>query len=42
MRVSETNLARCRAAGGDKRDQGRHAADAVMRMADLRAQLQSG
>jgi 6,7-dimethyl-8-ribityllumazine synthase len=29
-------------AGGDKRDQGRHAAEAVMRMAALRAQLPSG
>ena len=29
-------------AGGDKRDQGRHAAEAVMRMAALRAQLSSG
>jgi len=29
-------------AGGDKRDQGRHAAEAVMRMAALRAQLASG
>ncbi|MGH2864204.1 MAG: 6,7-dimethyl-8-ribityllumazine synthase [Solirubrobacteraceae bacterium] len=29
-------------AGGDKRDQGRHAAEAVMRMAALRAQLHSG
>ncbi len=28
--------------GGDKRDQGRHAAEAVMRMARLRAQLASG
>ncbi len=28
-------------AGGDKRDQGRHAAQAVLRMAALRAQLQS-
>jgi len=28
-------------AGGDKRDQGRHAAEAVLRMADLRAQLAS-
>jgi 6,7-dimethyl-8-ribityllumazine synthase len=28
--------------GGDKRDQGRHAADAVMRLAELRAQLASG
>ncbi len=28
--------------GGDKRDQGRHAAEAVMRMAGLRAQLASG
>jgi 6,7-dimethyl-8-ribityllumazine synthase len=26
-------------AGGDKRDQGRHAAEAVMRMAELRTQL---
>jgi 6,7-dimethyl-8-ribityllumazine synthase len=29
-------------AGGDKRDQGRHAAEAVLRMAALRKQLQSG
>jgi 6,7-dimethyl-8-ribityllumazine synthase len=29
-------------AGGDKRDQGRHAAEAVLRMAALRAELQSG
>jgi len=29
-------------AGGDKRDQGRHAAEAVIRMAALRAQLASG
>jgi 6,7-dimethyl-8-ribityllumazine synthase len=29
-------------AGGDKRDQGRHAAEAVMRMAELRAQLADG
>lgn len=29
-------------AGGDKRDQGRHAAEAVLRMAALRAQLASG
>jgi 6,7-dimethyl-8-ribityllumazine synthase len=29
-------------AGGDKRDQGRHAAEAVLRMAQLRAQLASG
>jgi 6,7-dimethyl-8-ribityllumazine synthase len=29
-------------AGGDKRDQGRHAAEVVMRMAALRAQLASG
>jgi 6,7-dimethyl-8-ribityllumazine synthase len=29
-------------AGGDKRDQGRHAAEAVMRMATLRAELESG
>ncbi len=29
-------------AGGDKRDQGRHAAEAVLRMAELRAQLASG
>jgi 6,7-dimethyl-8-ribityllumazine synthase len=29
-------------AGGGKRDQGRHAAEAVMRMAALRAQLASG
>jgi 6,7-dimethyl-8-ribityllumazine synthase len=29
-------------AGGDKRDQGRHAAEAVMRMASLRARLASG
>jgi 6,7-dimethyl-8-ribityllumazine synthase len=29
-------------AGGGKRDQGRHAAEAVMRMASLRAELQSG
>jgi len=28
-------------AGGDKRDQGRHAAEAVLRMAALRAELQS-
>ena len=28
--------------GGDKRDQGRHAAEAVMRMAALRTQLASG
>jgi 6,7-dimethyl-8-ribityllumazine synthase len=28
-------------AGGDKRDQGRHAAEAVLRMAELRAQLGS-
>ncbi len=28
--------------GGDKRDQGRHAAEAVMRMAALREQLASG
>ena len=28
-------------AGGDKRDQGRHAAEAVMAMADLRAELSS-
>ena len=28
-------------AGGDKRDQGRHAAEAVMRMAALRAELSS-
>jgi 6,7-dimethyl-8-ribityllumazine synthase len=28
--------------GGDRRDQGRHAAEAVMRMAALRAQLASG
>jgi 6,7-dimethyl-8-ribityllumazine synthase len=28
-------------AGGDKRDQGRHAAEAVLRMAALRARLQS-
>jgi 6,7-dimethyl-8-ribityllumazine synthase len=29
-------------AGGDRRDQGRNAAEAVMRMASLRAQLASG
>lgn len=29
-------------AGGDKRDQGRHAAEAVIRMAALRAELESG
>lgn len=29
-------------AGGDKRDQGRHAAEAVLRMAELRAELSSG
>jgi 6,7-dimethyl-8-ribityllumazine synthase len=29
-------------AGGGKRDQGRHAAEAVMRMASLRVELQSG
>jgi 6,7-dimethyl-8-ribityllumazine synthase len=29
-------------AGGDKRDQGRHAAEAVLRMAGLREQLASG
>jgi 6,7-dimethyl-8-ribityllumazine synthase len=29
-------------AGGDKRDQGRHAAEAVVRMAALRAELASG
>ena len=29
-------------AGGDRRDQGRHAAQAVMAMASLRARLQSG
>jgi len=29
-------------AGGDKRDQGRHAAEAVLRMAALRAELSSG
>ena len=29
-------------AGGDKRDQGRHAAEAVMRMATLRVELESG
>jgi 6,7-dimethyl-8-ribityllumazine synthase len=29
-------------AGGDKRDQGRHAAEVVMRMAVLRAELSSG
>ncbi len=29
-------------AGGGKRDQGRHAAEAVLRMATLRAELQSG
>ena len=29
-------------AGGGKRDQGRHAAEAVMRMASLRSELQSG
>jgi 6,7-dimethyl-8-ribityllumazine synthase len=29
-------------AGGGKRDQGRHAAEAVMRMAALRSELQSG
>jgi 6,7-dimethyl-8-ribityllumazine synthase len=29
-------------AGGDRRDQGRNAAEAVMRMADLRARLSSG
>jgi 6,7-dimethyl-8-ribityllumazine synthase len=29
-------------AGGDKRDQGRHAAEAVMRMAALRTRLASG
>ncbi|HXN39333.1 MAG TPA: 6,7-dimethyl-8-ribityllumazine synthase [Solirubrobacteraceae bacterium] len=29
-------------AGGDKRDQGRHAAEVVLRMAQLRAQLASG
>jgi 6,7-dimethyl-8-ribityllumazine synthase len=28
--------------GGDKRDQGRHAAEAVMRMAAIRAELASG
>jgi 6,7-dimethyl-8-ribityllumazine synthase len=28
--------------GGGKRDQGRHAAEAVLRMASLRAELQSG
>jgi 6,7-dimethyl-8-ribityllumazine synthase len=28
--------------GGDKRDQGRHAAEAVMRMAELRDRLRSG
>jgi 6,7-dimethyl-8-ribityllumazine synthase len=28
--------------GGDKRDQGRHAAEAVLRMAELRGQLASG
>jgi 6,7-dimethyl-8-ribityllumazine synthase len=29
-------------AGGDKRDQGRHAAQAVLRMAELRGELQGG
>jgi 6,7-dimethyl-8-ribityllumazine synthase len=29
-------------AGGGKRDQGRHAAEAVLRMAELRAELRSG
>ena len=29
-------------AGGDKRDQGRHAAEAVLRMAALRTELESG
>ncbi len=29
-------------AGGDKRDQGRHAAEAVLRMAELRNELASG
>jgi 6,7-dimethyl-8-ribityllumazine synthase len=29
-------------AGGDKRDQGRHAAEAVARMAALRGELASG
>jgi 6,7-dimethyl-8-ribityllumazine synthase len=29
-------------AGGDKRDQGRHAAEAVVRMAELRTRLASG
>jgi 6,7-dimethyl-8-ribityllumazine synthase len=29
-------------AGGDKRDQGRHAAEAVLRMAELREQLLAG
>jgi len=29
-------------AGGDKRDQGRHAAEAVIRMAELRSELASG
>jgi 6,7-dimethyl-8-ribityllumazine synthase len=29
-------------AGGDKRDQGRHAAEAVLAMSALRAQLASG
>jgi 6,7-dimethyl-8-ribityllumazine synthase len=29
-------------AGGDKRDQGRHAAQAVLRMAELREELQGG
>ncbi|HEY7829961.1 MAG TPA: 6,7-dimethyl-8-ribityllumazine synthase [Solirubrobacteraceae bacterium] len=29
-------------AGGDKRDSGRHAAEAVLRMAELRAELASG
>lgn len=29
-------------AGGNKRDQGRHAAEAVLRMAELRAELSSG
>jgi 6,7-dimethyl-8-ribityllumazine synthase len=29
-------------AGGGKRDQGRHAAEAVLRMAELRAELSSG
>ena len=41
MTVENMDQALARSGGG-KRDQGRHAAEAVMRMAELRAQLATG